>query len=235
MSITLVLTLGVIALASLTLVWRTVSRPDTLLYLLALVVSLVGVNMHVGVTIYLSRILVVCFVLVLAIRHTLQMQGGPRLRCDARLIVLFGAMISVQAVSAFASERTADSLRQLFIYLGAMAIFVTVISLADTSAKVIRALRLYLVAGIAQGLYGMYQVVGGPRGWATYQSIPWAVPTANDRTSGGYYFTPGYDVFRAFGFFPGDVSHYAGYMAGVLLIAMGFLTYRGDVPVAVEI
>lgn len=218
----LAVTAGVAAMA---VFWRMVRRPVTVLYLLAFVVSFVGINVHVGATIYLSRLLMLCFLLVLVVRWMLG-RDRPRLHCDARIVALFAATIVIQTISAYASDRTPESMRQVFIYLGAMMVFVTVVSLADSSAKVVRAIGFYLAGGIVQGMYGLYQVLGGPRGWPTYQTLLAGIPTANDRTDGGYQFISGYNVYRSIGFFPGDVSHYAGYLAGVLLIALAMLAHR---------
>ncbi len=216
---------AIAGLVVLALLWRMLSRPATLLYALAFVVSLVGINVHVGATIYLSRLIFLWFIVVLIVRRVLQIRNGPRLRVDGRVVALFSGTIVIHTISSLASESPADSFRQMFIYLGAMAIFFMVLALGDSTAKIIRALKFYLVSGVVQGLYGVYQVAGGPRGWPTYQSLLADVPTANDRTQGGYIFSGDYQVFRAFGFFPGDVSHYAGYLAGVLLIALALIGY----------
>jgi hypothetical protein len=210
-------------LAAIGFMWRAISRPEILLYALGYVVSFVGINWHAGVTVYLSRLLVGCLFLVILVRWLLQRPGSLELRCDRRILALFLGTIAVQTVSALLSTLVDDSLRQVFIYIGVMVLFVSVVSLADTSAKIVRALRCYVAAGIVQGLYGIYQVIGGPNGWPTYQTLLAFIPTANDRTDGGYYYTNGYNIYRAIGFFPGDVSHYAGYLAGVLLIALAFL------------
>lgn len=220
-----ILLAGGAAIVVAALLWRLVVRPERILYALALVVSLVGLNVHVGATLYLSRLLLATFVFGLLLRWMLRLDAGVSLRCDPRLLVLLGGSVLVQAISALLSNMVADSLRQLLIYGGEIAIFIMVLSLATSSARIIRALRLYLLTGVAQGLYGIYQVMGGPRGWPTYQTLLAGLPTANDRTEGGYYFTPAYDAFRAVGFFPADVSHYSGYMAGILILALAFVAY----------
>lgn len=223
------------AIGGAVLLWRAAVRPERLLYAMAFVVSFVGVNVHVGFTIYLSRLVLLVFLAGLAVRWLAGSQGGLQLRCDLRVLGLFTATLLVQIWSALGSERVADSLRQVLIYLGAMSVFVLVVTLADNTEKIRRALRYYLAAGVVQGLYGIYQVIGGPHRWPTYQTLMAGIPTANDRSDGGYYFTNGYNIFRSMGFFPGDVSHYAGYLAGVLLIAIALLMSRRGIMLPVVV
>jgi hypothetical protein len=79
--------------------------------------------------------------------------------------------------------------------------------------------------GIVQGLYGMYQVIEGVNGWPTYQTLIAGIPMANDRTGGWIFLYSAYSAFRAVCFFSSDVSHYAGYMAGILIISLSMIVY----------
>jgi hypothetical protein len=71
----------------------------------------------------------------------------------------------------------------------------------------------------------MYQVVGSTFNWPTYQTLMGDIPTANDRTLDGYLYSGAYGAFRATGFFPADVSHYAGYMAGIVVLGLALMVY----------
>jgi hypothetical protein len=202
------------------------SRPAVILYVLAAVVSIVGMNVHVGVTIYLSRVVLLILFVVVLVRLALGKRGGFQPYVDSNFMVLFGAILSVQMVSALLSDHALDGLRQTFIYVSMMAIFLAVLVTASRKEILLRAVKIYLVLGVVQGLYGIYQVIGAPLGWPTYQALLGGLPTANDRLREGQYFWGAYQVFRATGFFPADVSHYAGYMAGILLLAMTYMLYN---------
>jgi hypothetical protein len=48
----------------------------------------------------------------------------------------------------------------------------------------------------------------------------------NERMTEGYFYSGSFGTFRPSGFFPNDVSHFAGYMAGILLICMALVSYK---------
>ncbi len=196
------------------------SRPKYILYALAAGVSLVGINIHLGVTFYLSRIIVLFFLIAILIRLGMRKQ----ICIPSKSLLLFGLLFLVlifeQLVSALLSDHLMDGLRQISIYLSLMTMFVTVIIVGDRVEVITKAVKIYLGIGIVQGLYGLYLVIGGPYSLPTYQTLMAGIPTANDRTVGGYFYSGEYHMFRAIGFFPADVSHYAGYMAGILILAM---------------
>ena len=201
-------------------------RPHIILYALAATVSLVGINIHLGVTLYLSRVFILLFLISILIRAAV----GKSVRFPsgflAAFLVLFALILFFQVTSVFFSSRIPDGLRQISIYLSAMALFVVVIVLGDSTEAIVKAIKVYLVTGLVQGLYGLYQVVGSPFGWPTYQTLMAGIPTANDRTLDGYVYSSIYQTFRATGFFPADVSHYAGYMAGVLILAIALMVHN---------
>jgi len=220
--------IGVAFMAVVTLAALMASRPVTVLYALALVVSLVGINIHIGATIYLSRIMLFLFLLALIVRSAVGRRGGFQLECLSRFISVFPLILLVQLIAVLSSSRVSDGLRIMFIYMNVMAIFITVVIVGTRSEFIIKAIKFYLVTGLVQGVYGLYQVIGGNMGmnWPTYQTFMAGISTANDQSIGGYSYAGSYGLFRAAGFFPADVSHYAGYMAGVLLIAMGLVAHK---------
>lgn len=197
----------------------------SILYALAAVVSLVGINIHFGVTLYLSRIVIIIFIFSVFIR----LASAQGLRVPVRFLSvffsLFGLILLFQFVSVAFSSQFTDGLRQIFILLSLMFIFTATIISAKSIDIIINALKIYLTIGLVQGLYGIYMVVGGPYRWPTYQTLMEGIPTANDHTVGGYFYYSAYDTYRALGFFPADMSHYAGYMAGVLLLAIAFIVF----------
>lgn len=198
-------------------------NPAFSVYALAGVVSLVGLNIHVGVTFYLSRIVIIFFLIAILVREAMGKQ--IRLSTDvlSPYVKLFSLLLMVQFSSAFFSDHELDGIRQIFIYISLMALFFTVIIVGSKVEIITKAIHVYLGIGLLQGLYGMYQFIGGSHGWPTYQTFMDGIPTANDRTTNGYYYSGVYHAFRAVGFFPADVSHYAGYLAGVLLLAIALL------------
>jgi hypothetical protein len=210
----------VLAVAAVTI------RPRIILYGLAAFVSIVGVNIHVGATLYLSRVFVLLFLASLLVKTAL----GARVQVSPRLlgpfVLIFALMLFFQLVAAFTSPQVADGVRVVFIYVSAMLIFFAVIIVADTQEAVVRAVYIYLAAGIFQALYGMYQVVGAPFAWPTYQTFMAGIPTANDRTDDGFLYAGAYEAFRATGFFSADVSHYAGFMAGIIVLAVALIVYN---------
>jgi hypothetical protein len=207
------------------LVARMASRPTTVLYALALVVSIVGINIHYGFTIYLSRVVLFLFFIALIVRSAVGNRCGLQLQFLSRFISIFGLILLVQLMSVLLSSHVFDGLRQMFIYMSMMAIFSAVVVIDLRPEAIIKAIKVYLAIGVVQGLYGIYQVIGAPMSWPTYQTFMAGIPTANDRM-GGVYYSGSFQTFRATGFFPADVSQYAGYMAGVLLLAISLMAYN---------
>jgi hypothetical protein len=160
------------------------------------------------------------------VRSAVGRHGGFQFQFDSRFINLFVLILSEQLISVLLSSRVLDGLRQMLIYMSMMAIFITIVIVGTRTEFIIKAIKLYLAFGVVQGLYGIYQVIGGPMSWPTYQTLMAGIPTANDRLQDGYFYFGAYNAFRATGFFPADVSHYAGYMAGVLLLAISFIAYN---------
>lgn len=201
------------------------SSPVFSVYVLAAVVSLVGLNIHVGITFYLSRIVMIFFIISLLVWARVGKQIRFPAKSVSNYIILFGLLLIFQFSSAIFSDHFLDGLRQIFIYISLMTLFLIVIIVGSKVEIIIKAIKIYLVTGLVQGLYGMYQVIGGPFGWPTYQILMAGIPVANDRTVDGYYFSGAYQSFRAIGFFPADVNHYAGYMAGIVLLAIALLVH----------
>jgi len=197
----------------------TAYRPVITLYALAFVVSVVGINIHIGVTFYLSRIVLIIFLISLLLRT---------IKASIKLIWVQIPLISllIQFVSVLLSDHISEGLRAIFIYACLAFIFITVIILGAKTEVIIKAVKIYLLMGIIQGLYGIYQLIGGARHWPTYQTLMAGIPMANDRTIDGYFYSGSYSTFRAIGFFSSDVSHFAGYMAGILLLAITFIIYN---------
>lgn len=201
------------------------SRSYLILYSLAAVVSLVGINIHFGVTLYLSRLVIIFLVISLAV----QLMLGRRIKVPVQFLTgfvkLFSLILIFQLISVLLSPRFWDGMRQIWIYISVMIIFLSVLLTATNVEAIIKAIKIYILAGLAQGLYGIYMVIGGPHRWPTYQTLMAGIPTANDQTVNGYVYSGAYSSFRAGGFFPADMSHYAGYMAGVLILAMALISY----------
>ncbi len=191
-------------------------KPSVTLNALAFVVSVVGINIHVGVTFYFSRVVLILFFVSLLLN---------KFKSNIKPIWFQIPLLSMfmQLISVLLSDRISEGLRQLFIYLSLFTLFLTIIIIGKDSKIITKAITYYLIMGIIQGLYGMYQVIGGVKGWPTYQTLMAGIPMANDRTVDGYFYTGAYSAFRAIGFFSSDVSHYAGYMAGVLIISLSMI------------
>lgn len=202
-----------------------VFSPAHVLYPLAFVVSFVGLNIHIGITLYLSRMVMLIFLLMLII-GTFQ---GKTIKVPASFGYSYIHLFSIIAISQLLSilssgaQNIPDGLIQLFINLAVMFLFVTVITVATELSSIVKAVYIYLSAAAIQGLYGIYQVFAAPYGWPTYQTLLAGIPTANDRTEGGLQYFSAYQTFRATGFFPADVSHYSGYLAGALLLTIALL------------
>jgi hypothetical protein len=140
-------------------------------------------------------------------------------------IKIMSMIILAQLISILTSglDNIPHGLRELFITLSAMFLFVTVLLIADDIGKVVNAVRLYILAAAVQGSYGLYQVTLAPLGWPTYQAMLAGIPTANDRTENGLLFFGAYQTFRASGFFPADPSHYSAYLTGAIILIISFL------------
>lgn len=202
------------------------SRPHFILYALAAVVSLVGINIHVGATFYLSRIVIIFFIISLLVRLALDRRIRLQTQFLSRYIVLFCLILFFQLISTVFSSQILEGVQQILIYMSMMAIFIVVIMVGTSIEVITKAIKIYLVTGLIQGIYGIYMVIGGPFGWPTYQTLLLAdIPVANDHTINGYVYFGAFKTFRALGFFPADMSHYAGYMAGVLILAIAYMVY----------
>jgi hypothetical protein len=186
------------------------------IYALSLVVSVVGINIHFGITMYLSRLVLIFFLLSLIIRKFDFLIKPIWIQIPIISIV-------VQLISTLISNRIEDSFREVLIYLFCAFIFWFTIMQAKTIEIVLKSIKLYLLTGLIQAIYGIYQLFGYTRNWPTYQTLLAGIPMANDRTENGYFYTGTLSAFRAIGFFSTDVSHFAGYMAGVLILTLSFI------------
>ncbi len=213
-----ILTITISVLILFYFISKLAQKPKIIIYILALVVSIVGINIHLGVTFYISRIALILFFISLLFNPN---------KNTIKPIWIQLPIISliIQLFSVLLSDQKSEGLRQMFIYLSLSVIFLIIILVAKKTEIIIKAINYYLFIGIVQGLYGVYQVFGGVKGWPTYQTLMVGIPMANDRTTDGYFYTGAYSAFRAIGFFSSDVSHYAGYMAGILLIALSLIAY----------
>lgn len=220
----------VLIFAGLMLFWRFLNRPAMILYALALAVSLYAVNVKIGFTICLSRLLLALLVLVMALRAFLNVRGGLQLRINPVFFILFAATIFVQSLALPTVKIPLEHARQMFIYMSMMAIFIAVLILGSDIKVVVRALRFYLAFGVVQGLVGVYQVVGGLQGWPMYQDFVYGgvrdtITTGNPRNLIGVFWSGADAMPRAFGFLS-DASHYGAYLVGVILLALAFLVYN---------
>jgi len=203
-----------------------ISNSDVFFYTFSAVVSLVGINVHYGFTLYLSRVLIILFVVSVLLKLLLNGVVIKKNHFIISFVVLCAAIILEHTVSSLFSERLYDGMRQIFIYIAVMMLFFLIIYNVKKTSTVIKGVNIYLFVGLIQGVYGIYQVVGGPYGWLTYQTIMIGIPTANDRTVDGFLYSGPYSTFRAVGFFPGDVSHYAAYMASIIVLVISLLLYN---------
>jgi hypothetical protein len=202
------------------------SRAYLTLYALAVVVSLVGINIHLGVTINLTRIVIFFFYISIILKMAAGKIYHLPLNFLSPFVTLFSLTLFVQFISTILSDHALDGLRQIAIYISLMVLFITINIIGVNVRVITKAVYIYLFIGLVQGLYGMYQVIGGPFSWPTYQTLMEGIPTTNDRTVNGYYYTGAYQSFRPTGFFPADVSHYSGYMVGILIISLALLAYN---------
>ncbi|HBW21909.1 MAG: hypothetical protein A2X28_02075 [Elusimicrobia bacterium GWA2_56_46] len=215
---------GVI-LAGLIVFWRFLNRPGWILCALALAVSFISVNIHIGFTFYVSRILMACLLIVALVRAKCDLRGGINWKINRNYLFLFAGTIFFQIISSLSAPSVSDSLRQMFIYLSMMAVFLSVLFLGVDVSGIIRAVYFYLAFSILQGLVGVYQVIGGLLGWPMYNDFLGQIPVGNPRNAQGIYWFPGEMVPRAFGFLS-DVNHYAGYMVGVIVLAMALIAWN---------
>jgi hypothetical protein len=199
------------------------SRPRLFLYEFAAVVSLVGINIHLGATLYLSRLIIIFYLTLILINAVLDRKNTWPQRFLLPYLKIFGLILCIQLISTLLSDHVGDGVRQVLIQASMMAIFIIVVTVSTSINIIIRALKIYLAVGLIQSLYGMYQVIGGLRGWPTYQTLMNGIPTANDRTTDGFYYMAGFS--RAIGFFSTDVNHFAGYMVGIILLGLTIYTY----------
>lgn len=224
-----ILELGLIV-AGVILFWRFLNRPAAILYALALAVSFYAINVNIGFTIYVSRLLLLVLAAVIVLRAFLFPYRALHLNINPVFFILFAATIFVQSLTLPIVEIPLEHARQMFIYLSMMAIFIAVLILGSDIKVVVKALRFYLAFGVVQGLVGVYQVVGGLQGWPMYQDFVYGgvmdtITTGNPRNLVGVFWSGGDAMPRAFGFLS-DASHYGGYMVGVILLALAFLIYN---------
>lgn len=203
--------------------------PDNLvLYALAATVSLVGIHIHIAVSFYMSRIVIIAFLCSTFIKYIRGFKTEYPTIFLSRFITLFALILLFQIFSTLLSPRIPEGLRQIAIHTALMAIFIIVIAVSTNIESIINAIKVYLSIGLLQSIYGIYQVIGGRFNWITYQKIlaHFDIATANDHTNNGFIFSGLYKVFRALGFYPADMNHYAGYMVGIVLLAASFLSYN---------
>src|SRR5271169_6203361 len=106
----MIIGLTFICIVAMVLLVRMASRPDIILYALAAVVSLVGLNIHLGVTFYLSRIVLIIFILALFVRSALGKSGGFQFHNEPTFIKLFALILSIQLISVLLSTHIMDGL-----------------------------------------------------------------------------------------------------------------------------
>lgn len=219
-----ILELGLIV-AGVILFWRFLNRPATILYALALAVSFVSVNIHIGFTFYVSRVLLACLLVVLLIRGMHGLRSGIDLHVNPAFLILFSGTIFIQVITSLSAPSVSESFRQVFIYLSMMAIFIAVLILGTEVSVIIQAIYFYLAFGVVQGLVGVYQVIGALWGWPMYQDFMGDIPVGNPRHAQGIFLFGENMVPRAFGFLS-DTNHYAGYLVGIILLALVLIVWN---------
>jgi hypothetical protein len=217
------ISLGIFA-AGLRIAWLFLSKPATMLYALAFSVSFIAMNVNIGFTIYVSRLVLLALVLVMLVRASVGIRGGFQLFIDQKFILLFVGTVFVQTLTISIAASSIEHARQILIYLSMMAIFIAVIILGTRTSFIIKALKFYLAFGIVQGIVGIYQVIGGFLDWSMYQDLMVGWHVGNPRNLQGVFWLGGL-MPRAFGFLS-DVNHYAGYLVGVLLLAVAFFAWN---------
>ena len=217
----------ILAIFLIILGMRMMSHPEVILYFIATVVSIVALNVHImGFSIYMSRIGLALIVTAIIVRGAIGVRGELNWRIDPKFLILFASSLSVQMVASFFAVSVVESFRQVFIYASMMLTFLAVLVLGTKSSIIIKAIKYYLAFAIVQGLVGIYQVIGAFRRWPMYNDLLVGIPVGNARNLEGTFWYPGETFMpRAFGFLS-DTSHYAGYLVGVLLLALVVITWN---------
>ena len=120
---------------SLLLIFLAYKR-ERVVYFLGFLVSIIGINIHIGVTFYLSRIVIIFYLISSLLREiTINIRSKwvwfP-------LIILF-----IKLISVVLSDRIEAGLRIIFIYISLLAIFWIIINVAKTSGIVKKGLKFY--------------------------------------------------------------------------------------------
>lgn len=208
------------------LILRTISQPVTILYGLGLFASFISVNVHFGMTFYVTRIMLICLFMSITLRFTLNVRGGFSSRIDPRFIFLFFGILFVQLVGVILmTPNKADGFRQMFIYFSMMLIFLSILILGRQISDILKAIYFYLCFGIVQGCVGVYQVVGFMIGLPMYQDFLVGIPNGNPRNTMRVWWDGPAGVPRAFGFLA-DSNHYAGYLVGVILLSLALIVWN---------
>ena len=210
---------------------RMMSRPEVILYFIATVVSIVALNIHLGFTVYASRIGLVLILIAIIVRGAIGVRSALNWHIDARFLILFASSLLVQAVSSIFAVSVVESFRQVFINASMMLTFLAVLVLGTNSSIIIKAVKYYLVFAVVQGLLGIYQVVGAINGLPMYQDLMVGIPVGNPRNlQGAFWF--GSFMPRAFGFLS-DTNHYAAYLVGAMLLSLAIITWNRKLSYAV--
>ena len=111
-------------------------------------VSLVGLNINFGVTLYLSRLFIAIFLIGLLISLSVR---GPSYRLYInKLAAVFSiilALILIQHfMSVIISERVEAGLRQILIYSAVMILFIIILSINLQISTIIKGLKIFLAA-----------------------------------------------------------------------------------------
>ena len=194
---------------------------------LAAVVSLVGINIDLGVTIRLSRV----FLFLFLITFLLNWNYFKKLKISDSIypfFILFTLIIANQIISSLMSNHLQSGISQIFIYINLMFLFLAILLTSGNIEIIKRGIKIYILIGLIQAAYGFYQIFAGPLGLATYQSLfaSMGIPMTNDRTVDGYLYSGALGLFRTTGFFSSDVSHYAGYLVGIITITLSMLFHN---------
>ena len=194
---------------------------------LAAVVSLVGINIDLGVTIRLSRV----FLFLFLITFLLNWNYFKKLKISDSIypfFILFTLIIVNQIISSLMSDHLQSGISQIFIYINLMFLFLAILLTSGNIEIIKRGIKIYILVGLIQAAYGFYQIFAGPLGLATYQSLfaSMGIPMTNDQTVDGYLYSGALGLFRTTGFFSADVSHYAGYLVGIITISLSMLFHN---------
>ena len=194
---------------------------------LAAVVSLVGINIDLGVTIRLSRV----FLFLFLITFLLNWNYFKKLKVSDSIypfFILFTLIIVNQIISSLMSDHLQSGISQIFIYINLMFLFLAILLTSGNIEIIKKGIKIYILVGLIQAAYGFYQIFAGPLGLPTYQSLfaSMGIPMTNDQTSDGYLYSGALGLFRTTGFFSADVSHYAGYLVGIITISLSMLFHN---------